>query len=121
MPSFHRALVLTGGGTGGHFFPAVALAEGARARWSDRQITFVGARRGIEARELPASPWPHLLLDVEGVVGRSPLRMARSALKLWRAVSQLKRLWRHESPWAVIGTDHSPGTFVSGATKVPGL
>ncbi len=104
MPSFHRALVLTGGGTGGHFFPAVALAEGARARWSDRQITFVGARRGIEARELPASPWPHLLLDVEGVVGRSPLRMARSALKLWRAVSQLKRLWRHESPWAVIGT-----------------
>ena len=103
-PRFLDALVLTGGGTGGHFFPAVALAEGARARWSDRQITFVGAQRGIEARELPASPWPHLLQDVEGMVGRSPIRMARSAWKLWRAVARLKAVWRRERPWAVIGT-----------------
>ena len=58
-PNFLDALVLTGGGTGGHFFPAIALAEGARARWSERPIVFVGAQRGIEARELPRSPWPH--------------------------------------------------------------
>lgn len=103
-PSFQDALILTGGGTGGHFFPAVALAEGARVRWSDRPIAFIGAQRGIEARELPASPWPHLLLDVEGMVGRSPIRMARSAWKLWRAVVRLKRAWRRERPWAVIGT-----------------
>jgi UDP-N-acetylglucosamine--N-acetylmuramyl-(pentapeptide) pyrophosphoryl-undecaprenol N-acetylglucosamine transferase len=103
-PSFLDALVLTGGGTGGHFFPAIALAEGARVRWSDRPIIFVGAQRGIEARELPRSPWPHLLWDVEGLVGRSPLRMARSGWKLWRAVAQLKGLWRRERPWAVIGT-----------------
>jgi UDP-N-acetylglucosamine--N-acetylmuramyl-(pentapeptide) pyrophosphoryl-undecaprenol N-acetylglucosamine transferase len=44
------------------------------------------------------------LLDVEGVVGRSPLRMARSGWKLWRAVSLLKRLWHRDRPWAVIGT-----------------
>jgi len=103
-PNFQDALVLTGGGTGGHFFPALALAEGARARWSDRPITFVGASRGIEARELPASAWPHLLLDVEGFLGRSPLRAAKSAWKLWRAVAGLKRAWRRERPWAVIGT-----------------
>jgi UDP-N-acetylglucosamine--N-acetylmuramyl-(pentapeptide) pyrophosphoryl-undecaprenol N-acetylglucosamine transferase len=102
--SFRDALVLTGGGTGGHFFPAIALAEGARERWSDQKICFVGARRGIEARELPASPWPHLLQDVEGMVGRSPVRMAKSAWKLWRAVSQLKGLWRRERPRAVLGT-----------------
>ena len=77
LPRFRDALVLTGGGTGGHFFPAIALAEGARARWPERPIAFVGAQRGIEARELPASPWPHLLLDVEGFIGRSPLRVAR--------------------------------------------
>ena len=104
MPDFQGALVLTGGGTGGHFFPAIALAEGARARWSDLQIAFVGARRGIEARELPESPWPHLLLDVEGVVGRSPLRMGRSAWKLWRAVSRLKAAWLKARPAVVVGT-----------------
>ena len=103
-PNFRDALILTGGGTGGHFFPAIALAEGARAKWSDRQICFVGARRGIEARELPASPWPHLLMEVEGLVGRSPLRLAKSGWKLWRAMSQLKALWRKDRPWAVIGT-----------------
>lgn len=103
-PRFLDALVLTGGGTGGHFFPAVALAEGVRERWSDRQIIFVGAKRGIEARELPQSSWPHLLLDVEGFLGRSPVRAARSAWKLWRAVAHLKALWRLGRPWAVIGT-----------------
>lgn len=103
-PTFQDALVLTGGGTGGHFFPALALAEGARVRWSDRPIAFVGARRGIEGRELPATSWPHLLLEVEGFLGRSPLRAAKSAWKLWRAVAELKRQWRRERPWAVIGT-----------------
>ena len=104
MADFTQALVLTGGGTGGHFFPAVALAEGARARWANRPIVFVGARRGIEARRLPDGPWPHLLLDVEGFLGRSPVRAARSVWKLWRAVADLKRRWRHQRPWAVIGT-----------------
>ena len=104
MPEFAQALVLTGGGTGGHFFPAVALGEGAGARWPDRRIVFVGAQRGIEARRLPGGPWPHLLLDVEGFLGRSPLRAARAAWKLWRAVGLLKRQWHDQRPWAVIGT-----------------
>ena len=104
IPDFTNALVFTGGGTGGHFFPAVALAEGARARWPERSLVFVGAQRGIEARHLPGGPWPHLLLDVEGFLGRSPLRAARSAWKLWRAVALLKARWRRERPWAVIGT-----------------
>lgn len=103
-PDFTQALVLTGGGTGGHFFPAVALAEGARERWPGLPVAFVGAQRGIEARKLPESGWPHLLLDVEGFLGRSPLAMARAAWKTWRATARLKALWRKQRPWAVIGT-----------------
>ena len=121
-PRFLDALVLTGGGTGGHYFPAVALAEGARARWSDRQITFVGSQRGIEARELPISEWPHLLMEVEGMVGRSPLRMSRSAWKLWRAISHLKRRWRQERPWAVVGTGGygaAPALLAARALGIP--
>lgn len=101
---FDRALVFTGGGTGGHFFPAVALAEGARARWPERPIVFVGATRGIEACKLPDSGWPYLLLDVEGFLGRSPFKMARSAWKLWRAKAALKGQWKRHRPLAVIGT-----------------
>jgi UDP-N-acetylglucosamine--N-acetylmuramyl-(pentapeptide) pyrophosphoryl-undecaprenol N-acetylglucosamine transferase len=121
-PNFRDALILTGGGTGGHFFPAIALAEGAHARWPDRQICFTGARRGIEARELPASPWPHLLVDAEGLVGRSPLHLARSGWKLWRAISLLKTLWRRDRPWAVIGTGGygaAPALLAARALKIP--
>ena len=103
-PDFTDALVLTGGGTGGHFFPAVALAEGARARWPGRAVAFVGARRGIEARQLPEGPWPHLLVDVEGFLGRSPLPVLRSAWKLLRAMRHLKGRFARQRPLAVIGT-----------------
>lgn len=103
-PEFTDSLVLTGGGTGGHFFPAVALAEGARLRWPERPVVFVGARRGIEAGKLAGSDWPHLLLDVEGFHGRSPLRMLRSLWKLVRAQRRMKALFKAGRPWAVVGT-----------------
>ena len=121
-PIFLDALVLTGGGTGGHFFPAIALAEGARARWPQRPVAFVGAGRGIEARELPGSPWPHLLLDVEGIVGRSPLRVGRSLWKLWLATRRLKALWRQQRPWAVLGTGGygaAPALLAARALGIP--
>lgn len=101
--NFKDSLVFTGGGTGGHYFPAVALAEGARARLG-RNVAFVGALRGIEARLLPQSPWPHILLDVEGFLGRSPLKALRSAWKLLRARRTLVGLWRHHRPLAVVAT-----------------
>ncbi|HTL99218.1 MAG TPA: UDP-N-acetylglucosamine--N-acetylmuramyl-(pentapeptide) pyrophosphoryl-undecaprenol N-acetylglucosamine transferase [Holophagaceae bacterium] len=101
---FDGALVFTGGGTGGHFFPAVALAEGARARWPERPIAFVGAVRGIEGRKLPDSGWPHLLFDVEGFLGRSPFKAVKSAWKLMRAKAALTRIWKRHRPWAVVGT-----------------
>ena len=119
---FAGSLVVTGGGTGGHYFPAVALAEGARARWPDRPVAFVGASRGIEARLLPASAWPHLLLDVEGFAGRSPLRAARAALKLASARARLKAIWRRHRPWAVLGTGGygaAPAVLAARALGIP--
>lgn len=104
QPDYTNALVFTGGGTGGHFFPAVALAEGAKARWPQRPIVFVGGLRGIEGRKLPDSPWAHELLDVEGFVGRSPLRVVAATWKLLRAKRRLVAVWRQARPWAVVGT-----------------
>lgn len=104
VPEMKEALVFTGGGTGGHFYPAVALAEGARSRWPGRPIVFVGAERGIEARKLPGSGWEYVLLDVEGFMGRSPIQAARSAWKLWVARAELLDLWRRSRPRAVVAT-----------------
>ncbi|MDR3670596.1 MAG: UDP-N-acetylglucosamine--N-acetylmuramyl-(pentapeptide) pyrophosphoryl-undecaprenol N-acetylglucosamine transferase [Holophaga sp.] len=119
---FSGSLVMTGGGTGGHYFPAVALAEGAQARWPGRPVAFVGARRGIEGRLLPQSPWQHLLLDVEGFMGRSPLSAIRAALKLAQARSRLKAIWRRQRPWAVVGTGGygaAPALLAARALGIP--
>ena len=49
--------MIAGGGTGGHLFPGVAIAEELRARDARRRGQFVGTRRGIEARVLPELGW----------------------------------------------------------------
>jgi UDP-N-acetylglucosamine--N-acetylmuramyl-(pentapeptide) pyrophosphoryl-undecaprenol N-acetylglucosamine transferase len=119
---FEGSLVVTGGGTGGHYFPAVALAEGAQARWPGRPVAFVGAQRGIEGRLLPQSVWPHLLLDVEGFVGRSPWRILRAALKLARARARLKAIWARSRPWAVLATGgygSAPALLAARALGIP--
>lgn len=121
-PDFSNALVFTGGGTGGHYFPAVALAQGARVRWPEVPIVFVGATRGIEASKLPESPWPFRLLNVEGFLGRSPLRAARSLRLLWRAVSELKSRWKTQRPKAVIATGGyaaAPALFAARSLGIP--
>lgn len=119
---FTDALVFTGGGTGGHYFPAVALAEGARMRWPDRSIVFVGATRGIEARKLPESEWPHLLVDVEGFLGRNPLAVLRALKKLWKARRQLIQAWRKARPRAVVATGgyaSAPAVLAARAIGIP--
>jgi len=121
-PEFSNALVFTGGGTGGHYFPAVALAEGARKRWPETNIVFVGARRGIEATKLPESGWPHMLLDVEGFLGRSPFRALKSAWKLWRASRVLNAKWKTQRPCAVIATGGygaAPALFAARGLRIP--
>src|SRR5512145_1379485 len=121
-PTFKDALVFTGGGTGGHFFPAVALAEGARERWPKRPIVFVGATRGIEAKRLPESGWPHLLLDVEVFLGRSPLAILRALGKLWKARRALLSRWRHQRPAAVVATGgygSAPAVLAAKALGIP--
>jgi UDP-N-acetylglucosamine--N-acetylmuramyl-(pentapeptide) pyrophosphoryl-undecaprenol N-acetylglucosamine transferase len=121
-PDFSNTLVFTGGGTGGHYFPAVALAEGARARWPEVPIAFVGAARGIEARKLPESGWPHLILDVEGFLGRSPFKALRSAWKLWMAWRFLKRRWKSHRPKVVVATGgyaSAPALFAARSLGIP--
>jgi UDP-N-acetylglucosamine--N-acetylmuramyl-(pentapeptide) pyrophosphoryl-undecaprenol N-acetylglucosamine transferase len=122
QPGFDDALVFTGGGTGGHFFPAVALAEGARERWPGQRIVFVGATRGLEAKRLPESGWPHLLLDVEGFLGRSPLAALRSLWKLWLARRRLLALWATARPRAVVATGgygSGPAVLAAKAMGIP--
>jgi UDP-N-acetylglucosamine--N-acetylmuramyl-(pentapeptide) pyrophosphoryl-undecaprenol N-acetylglucosamine transferase len=103
-------LLIAGGGTGGHLFPGVALAEELRARDPSAAIRFVGTRRGIEARVLPQLGWDLDLIEVSGLKTVGALGALRGAARLPRALLQARHVVRAFQPTAVIGV----GGYASG-------
>ena len=97
-------VIFAGGGTGGHLYPALALADALVAERPDVQPHFVGAMRGVEARVLPNEKRPHTLLPFE------PLRRSRVwenwklFPSMWKSFGGLKRLFDEKRPKLVVGT-----------------
>lgn len=95
---------ITGGGTGGHLFPALNIAlEWTRRRPNDA-IRFVGAARGLEASVLPHRPWPYTLLPVRGNLRSGPLERLQFYSSLARSMWTCRQLIRAEQPALVLGT-----------------
>jgi UDP-N-acetylglucosamine--N-acetylmuramyl-(pentapeptide) pyrophosphoryl-undecaprenol N-acetylglucosamine transferase len=103
-------VVIAGGGTGGHLFPGVAVAEELRARDPEAAITFVGTERGIEARVLPELGWPLELISVSGLKTMGLRGLLRGLVRLPRALWQARRILRRLRPQVVIGV----GGYASG-------
>ena len=73
-------IVIAGGGTGGHLYPGIALAEAFIARDASCQVKFLGALSGIESRVLPKEGWDAVFLDMTRIRGGGPLIALRGAL-----------------------------------------
>jgi len=68
-------VLVAGGGTGGHFYPGLAIAEGLKERYPDAEIAFVGTPTGIEGRILPSYPWFRFYpIHIRGLYRRNRLR-----------------------------------------------
>ncbi|GIX31124.1 MAG: UDP-N-acetylglucosamine--N-acetylmuramyl-(pentapeptide) pyrophosphoryl-undecaprenol N-acetylglucosamine transferase [Porticoccaceae bacterium] len=93
--------VILAGGTGGHVFPALALAE-ALAR-QGVAVDWVGTAQGIEARLVPAAGYPLHTLDAAGLRGVGFARRMRAAWGLTRALGQALRLLRRLRPGLAVG------------------
>ena len=103
-------LLIAGGGTGGHLFPGVAIADELRARDATASIKFVGTRRGIEARVLPELGWDVDFIEVSGLKTVGVLGALRGLVRLPRAYWQARRVVRQFAPDVVIGV----GGYASG-------
>ncbi|MCA9688813.1 MAG: undecaprenyldiphospho-muramoylpentapeptide beta-N-acetylglucosaminyltransferase [Myxococcales bacterium] len=101
-------VLIAGGGTGGHLFPGIALAEEIRERGGE--ALFVGTERGIEARVLPRHGWPLETIEVVGIKGRGVLGLVRGLFKLPGAFFQSRAILRRFRPDVVIGV----GGYASG-------
>jgi len=103
-------VVIAGGGTGGHLFPGIAIAEAFQRKVPGSAILFVGTDRGIEKRVVPSLGYPLETLDVEGIKGRGPAKKLGAFLKIPRSLVQSFRILRRFAPRIVIGV----GGYASG-------
>lgn len=103
-----RRIIIAGGGTGGHLFPGLALAEELRSRGI--AVTFVGTARGLEAKVVPPAGYPLELIDVAGLKGKGLGSKLRSLFQLPLSFLQSLRIVRKLRPVAAIGV----GGYASG-------
>jgi UDP-N-acetylglucosamine--N-acetylmuramyl-(pentapeptide) pyrophosphoryl-undecaprenol N-acetylglucosamine transferase len=98
-----ETILFAGGGTGGHLFPGVALAEEFQRRDSRIRIVFAGTRRGLEARVIPQLGYPLVFLEVHGLVGIGGRRQLKALLHFPRALVQALILLVRFRPSLIVG------------------
>jgi len=101
-------VLIMAGGTGGHVFPALALARLLRA--GSREVIWLGTRRGLEARVVPAENIPVEWLSVGGLRGKGIATLLAAPWQLLRALWQALSVMRRHRPTVVVGM----GGFVTG-------
>jgi UDP-N-acetylglucosamine--N-acetylmuramyl-(pentapeptide) pyrophosphoryl-undecaprenol N-acetylglucosamine transferase len=98
-----RKVLVAGGGTGGHLFPGLAVVEELRRRVPDLQVMFVGSKRGLEAKVLPERGERFVALEIQPLLGRSPLQLLKNASGLPRSTWQAASIVREFQPDVAIG------------------
>ncbi len=97
-------VLLTGGGTGGHVYPALAIAELIKMNQPDSEIAFVGTEKGIENRLVPAAGYPLYHIQIQGIRRSLSLSNLKTAYLVMVSLSRAKKIIREFRPDLVIGT-----------------
>jgi UDP-N-acetylglucosamine--N-acetylmuramyl-(pentapeptide) pyrophosphoryl-undecaprenol N-acetylglucosamine transferase len=111
-----KKMIISGGGTGGHIFPAIAIANAVKEELPDMEILFVGANGRMEMRRVPEAGFPIEGLDIYGLQRQVSLRNILENLKLpfrlYKSTRKAKHIITHFHPDVVVGV----GGYASGPT-----
>jgi UDP-N-acetylglucosamine--N-acetylmuramyl-(pentapeptide) pyrophosphoryl-undecaprenol N-acetylglucosamine transferase len=107
-------MLVAGGGTGGHLFPGLALAEEVRTRHPRNDVLFVGTARGLEARVVPKAGYPLELIDVGPLKRQGLFGLIKGLFRLPRALFQSLRILGRFDPDVVVGV----GGYSSGPVLI---
>lgn len=115
-------VLLAGGGTGGHVFPLIAIADALKEISSDCRVVFVGTRRGLEAKIVPAHGFPLEFLDIRPLRGVGFSGALRGVARAIGVMPESVRLLKRETPDVVLsvgGYAAGPITFAAWALGIP--
>lgn len=102
--------ILSGGGTGGHIYPAIAIANELKSRFPESEILFVGAQDKMEMQKVPQAGYPIKGLWIAGLQRRLTFDNALFPVKLLSSLLKSRQIIKQFKPDVVIGT----GGFASG-------
>lgn len=105
-------IIISGGGTGGHIFPAVSIANAIKEIHPEAKILFVGAEGRMEMQRVPAAGYDIEGLPVSGFNRKNLLKNISILIKLWKSQCKAKRIIRNFKPQVAVGV----GGYASGPT-----
>ncbi|MDR3023991.1 undecaprenyldiphospho-muramoylpentapeptide beta-N-acetylglucosaminyltransferase [Chryseobacterium sp.] len=103
-------IVLSGGGTGGHIFPAIAIADEIRKRFPEAEFLFIGANGKMEMEKVPQAGYKIEGIDIAGIDRGNLLSNLGLPFKILKSLSKSKRIIKNFAPDFAVGT----GGFASG-------
>ena len=110
-------IIISGGGTGGHIFPAISIANAIKEQCPDADILFVGAEGRMEMQRVPAAGYPIKGLPVAGFNRKNLLKNIPVLIKLFKSQRMARQIIKDFQPHAAVGV----GGYASGPTlKVAG-
>ena len=104
-------LLISGGGTGGHIYPALALIEAIKQKEPDSEILYVGTHKGLESRIVPSAGVPLKTIKIQGFKRSLSLENFKTVYLFLKSVHDCKKIIRDFKPDVVVGT----GGYVCGA------
>lgn len=103
-------IIISGGGTGGHIFPAVSIANAIRAKYPDADILFVGALGRMEMQRVPDAGYRIIGLPICGFDRKNMLKNVAVLFKIWKSQRMAKKIIHDFRPMAAVGV----GGYASG-------
>lgn len=104
-------ILVTGGGTGGHIYPALAFINYVKSQESNAKFMYVGAKRGLENKIISDTKIPFKTLEIQGFQRKISLYNIKTIYLFLKSIHQAKKILKEFKPDIVIGT----GGYVSGA------
>ena len=105
-------IIISGGGTGGHIFPAVSIANAIKAKHPDAKILFVGALGRMEMQRVPAAGYEIKGLPIQGFDRKNLLKNVKVLFKIWKSQRMARQIIKDFRPMAAVGV----GGYASGPT-----
>jgi len=106
----HRRVIISGGGTGGHIFPAISIANALRKMDPEIDILFVGAEGRMEMEKMPSAGYDIVGLPVAGFNRKNPFKNISVLIKLMKSLTLAQKIVKDFKPDVVVGV----GGYASG-------